>query len=676
MSKDPSVVTTDDTALTRARDFRSKAREYWAQNHETGREDLRFARLSEQWHKVDRDQRERDKRPCETFNKMKSFIRQVVNDARQNKPAIKVHAADDKADPETAEIINGLIRNIEVISNADAAYDTGIESACDKGFGYWKVNVQYACDDTFEKDIIIERVANSFTVLPDYRSVAVDGSDWNEAIIETSVDKDEFKREYPDAEMVDWEHDFSICADWMDGDNVIVAEYWTREKVKSQVALLSDGTIRPMDEIKPDQLALEGVTVVGPPRDIESYKVTQYICSGAEVLKETEWAGRFIPIVPVYGDEVIDETGKRLFFSLIHDAKGAQRMYNYMRNTGIEMVGLAPKAPWVGKKGTFDSDPNWDTANTQSHSYLEYDGEAPQRNAGPIVAPGVIQETLTASDDMKAIIGLHDASLGIRSNETSGVAIKARQLEGDTATFHFGDNQNRAIRYTGLILIDLIPHVYSSQRIVRVLGEDMKPRTIQIGPSGQAGPEQPNMPPPQMQGPMQADDDMLDPAAVSRVYDLTVGKYDLTVSSGPAFASRRDEANDVMTEVVRAYPPAAPILAPRIMKNLDIPDADEIAQEFDALNPAKIAQQHQQGLPPEVQQQMQQGMQMIQQQGQQIQALTQQLADKQAELSLKARELDIKGYEAETDRQKQENDARANLMKAIQPANPGMGAAF
>jgi hypothetical protein len=638
----------DDGILAKAKTFYEKARSFWMDTYEEGKLDLRFARLEEQWHEQDRKQREVDRRPCETFNKMASFIRQVVNDARQNKPAIKVHPADDQADPETALIINGLIRNIEVISNADAAYDTGIEHAADRSVGFWRVNTRYACDDTFEQDIIIERITNPFSVYGDYRTQTVDSSDWNEAIIATILSKEEFKREYPKAEKVNWDFDFQGLPDWLEGDNVTVAEYWVREKVESQIIALSDGTVEKVAEVKRLKADLEasGITEVGEPRTVESYKVTQYILSGAEVLKTVEWAGRYIPIIPVYGDEIVDENGKRLFRSLIHGAKGAQRMYNYMRNQGIELVGLAPKAPFIGPKGAFNGDPNWDTANQASHPYLEYEGgTAPQRAQGVGLHPGVLQEVLSADSDMKDIIGLQNAALGIRSNETSGKAIRERKLEGDTATFHFGDNQNRAIRHTGLVLIDLIPKVYPPGRILRVLGEDHQPQIVKTGePVPQVGKDgQP------------AQDETGNP--IMRVYDLTLGKYDLTVSSGPSYTSRREELSEHLVAMAQAGgETVAAILAPRIAKLQDIPDADEIAKELDALNPAKKAMQGPQ-VPPEVQEQMQQGMQLIQQQGQEIEQLKAGRAEKVAELQLKARaadqkdrELEIKAYEAETAR--------------------------
>lgn len=632
---DEIAATGDDKILAQARDAWKRCRDYWNDNQEAAKDDLRFARLEEQWPEQVKQQRIREGRPCETYNKLPSFIRQVVNEARQNKPAIKVHPADSGADVKTAEIINGLIRNIEVTSDADVATDTAIECAVDRGFGFFRINTRYACDDTFEQDIVFERIANPFTVYGDPNSQAADSSDWNEAFISVSMTKEQFEAEYPKADAVDW--DCEDMKEWREGDNVIVAEYWTREKVKSEIVALDDGRVVKVAELEANPSAFEGASVVGEPREVESHKVTQRILTGAQVLKTVDWAGRYIPIVPVYGDEVVDEDGKRHFISLIRPAKGAQRMYNYMRNTGIEMTALAPKVPFIGEEGAFDVDPNWSTANSQSHPYLYHKKgtQKPQREPYAGVPQGVLQEALNANDDMKAIMGIYDASLGARSNETSGRAIRARQMEGDTATFHFIDNLSRAIRHAGRILIDLIPKVYSTERIIRVLGEDMKPENVQVGPTGQPVTEE--------------QDEM---GEIKRIYDLTAGKYDLTVKAGPSFGTRREEAKEEIVEVIRSYPDAAPILGPMYLRNSDWPGAEEAADKLEGAGQPEI--------PPELQEQIQQGQQIIQDQQAQIEQLSGEQGVKGQELQLKQADIELAKINQETARIK----AEAEIMKA------------
>lgn len=566
----------EEDVLRQAREAFERARLWWNDNHEEARADLAFARLGRQWDERIRRQRELEQRPCLTFNKMPAFIRQVVNDARQNKPAIKVHPQDAHADPRTAEIINGLIRNIEITSDADVAYDTAIEHAVGQGFGFWRINTCYAGDDAFDQDIVIERIANPFTVYGDPRSTAADGSDWNEAFVVTTMTRDEFEAEYPDAEKTDWEVDFREAPGWLDGECVTVAEYWTRAKVRHEIVALSDGSVLPLDDYaaRLEQLAAAGLAPVGRPREVEGHTVTQHVLSGAEILKTVEWAGKYIPIIPVYGDEVIDADGKRHFRSLIRDAKSAQQMFNYWRTTTTELVALAPKAPFIGEERAFELDPNWATANSQSHPYLMVPTGAalPQRQLFSGVPAGAMQEALSANDDIKAIIGIYDASLGARSNETSGRAIMARQREGDVSTFHFIDNLSRAIRHGGRVLIDLIPKVYSTERIIRVLGEASgggqgAPRAVRIAPTGEA---------------------VLAPDGTDAVYDLAVGKYDLTVAAGPSYTTRREEVTAILTEVMRSVPGSAVFLAGRLARLLDLPDAEELGREMDMLNPARI----------------------------------------------------------------------------------------
>lgn len=624
-----------------------------SENRKTALEDIRFARLGEQWPDAIRTEREAAFRPCLTINKMPAFIRQVVNDARQNKPSIKVHPADSKADPKTAEIINGLIRNIEYTSNADVAYDTAGEQAVTSGFGYWRVGLDYAYADTFDMDLTIQRVSNQFSVYGDPNSTAADSSDWDVAFIVDRMPKEEFKRKYAGKKntkdepvTVDFDAD-QVWNDWVNDDGVMIAEWWRREEVPTTAYLLSNGHTYTQEQFEdPDVQAgiAAGSLTITRQRDTTKHKVTQVIMSGADILEVNDWPGCFIPIVPVYGDEIIVE-GKRYFRGLIHSAKDAQRMVNYWRSTSTELVALAPRVPYIGPEGAFDVDPNWSTANTKNHSYLEYGGATPPQRQ-PIdsgTAGGALQEALNASDDMKAIMGIYDASLGARSNETSGKAILARQREGDIATFHFIDNVARAIRHTGRILIDLIPKVYSGERIVRILGEDGSAETKKI-----------NAPAPEVDENGQPVRDETG-QVIMAMHDVTAGKYDLTVTTGPSFTTRREEAAAQMTELVRAFPQAAPFIADIMAKNFDWPGADEIAERFEAMNPMK-----QQQIPPQVQQ----ALQELQAKVQELTGETQRLKDGH----------DIKRFEAETKRMQVVDDMtmdRAHLgMDMIRASEP------
>lgn len=589
-----------DDLLREAREAFQRASDVENDNRQTALEDIRFARAGEQWPADIVKQRQIEGRPCLTINKLPAFIRQVVNDARQNKPSIKVHPADSGADPETAEVINGLIRNIEYTSNADIAYDTATECAVTGGFGYIRVGLDYAFDDSFDMDIQIKRVSNPFSVYGDPNSTAADSSDWDTAFVVDRLSKSQFEAQYKGKATVDWDSTAWTGlkgTDWLNDDGVLVAEWWQREEKDRIIVMTQDGMIFGKDELENDPdlqtLLQAGVLQIHGERTTKTHKVTQRIMSGADVLETNDWMGRYIPIIPVYGDE-FDIEGKRYFRSMIHNAIDSQRAFNYWRTAATELVALAPKVPYIGPKGAFDTDiDRWNTANTKSHPFLEYDGQVPPQRQ-PLdtgAAAGSLQEALNASDDMKAIIGIYDASLGARSNETSGRAIMARQREGDVSTFHFIDNMSRAIRHTGRILIDLIPKVYTGPRIVRIIGEDGSQAPKQINKEAPATDKKGNPVTDEQGNPVMA------------MHDLTSGKYDLTVSTGPSFTTRREEAAMQMTEMIRAFPQAATIVGPELAKNLDWPGADEIAEKMEAMTSGQI--------PPELQKAIEDGKQQI-----------------------------------------------------------------
>jgi hypothetical protein len=627
----------DDDILKEAHEAFALAADSEAENRREALDDLKFARLGEQWPDAIRRERDLDGRPCLTINRLPAFIRQVVNDARQNKPAIVVHPVDDFADPETAEVFNGLIRHIEQSSDAEVAYDTALDFAVTGGFGYFRINTRYASDDGFDQDLVVERVANPFSIYGDPDGTAADSSDWNSAFVVDTLPKAAFEARWKGADPVNWSADSyaSLTGPWLDGDRVMVAEQWKREAVKRTIVALSDGQVVELAVYEKQKAMFDalGVKVVGRPRSVGSHKVTQRILTGAEVLETVEWAGKYIPIVPVYGEELYVD-GRRRLRSLVRDAKDPQRMFNYWRTTSTELVALAPKTPFIGRRGAFETDAaKWATANTQTHAYIEYDGpEPPQRQPFAGAPAGALQEAMNASDDMKAIMGLYDASLGARSNETSGRAIMARQREGDVSTFHYIDNLNRAMRHAGRILLDLIPKVYATPRVVRVLGPDGQAKAVQVNqPAG----------PGQGTAPAQAD-----PAGqvrkIEKIYDLTVGKYDLIVRAGPSFTSRREEAANQMIELIRAYPAAAPVIGDLLAKNLDWPGADEVASRLQSMLPPKLAG----GTSPEIQSAQAQMAKLAQA----LNAAKAQIAALQQDRSHEARKLEIDAFEAETNR--------------------------
>lgn len=628
----------DESAfMEAAREKFARARDKEEENRELALDDIEFALLGEQWDAETRRNREKAGKPVITINKFPAYIRQVVNDARQNKPSIRVRPVDDNADPQTAEVINGLLRNIEVISKADIAYDTAIQQTASGGFGYIRINIDYAFDDSFDREIKLDRISDQFTVYGDPDSVSADGSDWNCCFVTDRISKTEFKKRYPENDCESWDTDNDDGYDWENEDGVWIAEYWKREQVPKQICLLSDGSV--MDhaayEDQAEILTSFGIQKLESRKTI-SHKVTQYIVSGKEILETNDWAGKYIPIIPVYGEEVIVE-GKRYFKSLVRDSKDAQRVFNYWRTTTTELVALSPRAPWIVEEGSVDLEPEkWATANTENHAYLQYKrgSTPPIRQPFAGVPAGALQEAMNASNDLEATMGMFGASIGQEDNAVSGKAIIARQRESDTGTFHFIDNLSRSLRRAGEIILDLIPHVYTPGRIIRVLGEDGKESiNVQIAQEGQHQPGQ--MP---ANGQIQG---------LKGIYDLTVGKYDVVVEVGPGFTTKRQEAANQMIEFSRVNPQASALISDLIAKNLDWPGAQEISERFKAMLPPQIT-----GENPQIQQ-LQQMLQQVQAQSQQVMSqLQQQIESLKTDKTIDAEKLKIDAYNAETNRLK------------------------
>lgn len=661
----------DESIISEAKEAYRLGIEQEDHNRQSYLEDYRFSRLNEQWPTDMLDKRTKQGRPSLVIPKLSAFIRQVVNDARQNRPQIVTKPVDGLADPKTASVLDGLVRHIQVRSNADIAYDTGIDCAVSGGFGYWTVDVEYADGMSMDKEIRINPVSNPLSIVGDPYSQRSDSSDWNSAFQTTMIPEDKFEELYKGAARTNWEAEYKDCGEqWRDGEDIMVAKWWTREEIDKTVYKLSDGRVvdDAFMEQQGEMLAATGTRVVGS-RQTKGYKVRQRILTGVEVIEEKPWSGQYIPIIPIYGEELNIE-GKRYFMSLIHSAKDAQRRYNYWASAATELVALAPKTPFIGEAKAFEEEPHkWDTINTESWAYIATPNGITPPQRQPLdggQAVGAISQAMAASDEIKAILGMYDASLGQKSNETSGKAIMARQREGDTATFHFVDNQARAVRHTGCVIVDLAPSVYPPGSVVRILGERDMEATVTLG---NADPQAPKP----AASPLDEQDVIQEAGGLPDIYDIGLGRYDVTVDTGPSYNSKREQTSYEMTEFIRAFPDAAPVIGDIFAKNQDWQGADEIGRRLKAMLPSQIAG----GPSPEVQQLQQQLEQVTTQAEQAVQELQAQLeqanADKeteQAKINIERMKLEVERYRAETERMKMESDARIAAIQAMNPPQP------
>ncbi|MDH4183348.1 MAG: hypothetical protein OEV92_03935 [Nitrospinota bacterium] len=574
--------------LEQARARMEAARDAERENRELALEDLRFLH-GDQWDAQVLQERQKARRPALTFNRLPAFLDQLVGDLRQNKIAIKVLPVDDEADPETAEIFNGLIRNIEAQSSAENAYIAAAESAFACGFGALRILTRYVDHNSFDQELVIEPIKNPFTVYMDPLSTRVDGSDAKWAAISIKMPKNSFETEYPKADAAGWEDPKGDGQSfWGDKDGGIrVMEYYWIEEIPKTIHLLSDGSTVCCKkyEAMREQLEAAGITSV---KQRESAKpVVMYAkMTASEILEgPQEWASEYIPIVPVVGKE-LNVDGKVYRRGVIRNAIPAQKAYNYFRTAQVELLGKQPNVPWiVSAKQIEGHEADWNQSNGNL-PYLVYNDtekdRAPYRADPPQGSPALSQEAAQMSDEMKASTHLYDASMGNRSNETSGIAIKQRQSQGERGNFAFFDNYAQSITQVARILVDMIPRIYDAPRIERIIGPDDDGKLVKLnepfglGKVNEQGEE------------------------LGAVYDLKAGKYDVVATIGPSTSTARQESLELMMDLLEKMPQATPMVADLIVKNMTFKDAEELVERFKSINPylqqkqAMEAQQQQQ----------------------------------------------------------------------------------
>jgi hypothetical protein len=406
-------------------------------NRKEGLDDLRFKK-GDQWPEDIRAARANEKRPCLTINKVKTFVHQITNEQRQNRPAINISPVGDKSDPETAKMLKGLIRQIERQSNADVAYDTGFDGAVSNGWGYWRILTEYDGEDSFDQVLRIGRIRNPFRVYLDPDHQEPDGSDAQWGFISDMMPRAEFKDLYPNANISPWEESAigdEVYSLWSTETHVRIAEYFYYETKLRRLVALEGGHQGYYDELAPAvqaQMKLNP-SMVKKDREVQCKSVKWCKLTQHEKLEEVDWLGKWIPIIKVIGDEV-DIEGKVSFAGVIRDSKDPQRMKNYWATAKTELVALAPKAPWIMEEGQVEGhEKAWREANNKSNPYLLYKGvnvggkpaPPPQRQqfAGP--PAGVIQAEESAEQDMMATTGIRfDATKGERVSDESGKALQ------------------------------------------------------------------------------------------------------------------------------------------------------------------------------------------------------------------------------------------------------------
>lgn len=578
-------------------------------------------------------------RPCLTINKLPQHVLQVTNDQRQNRPSGKVIPADDKGDVAVAEIFDGIVRHIEYISDADVAYDTACDNQVTYGEGYIRILTEYCRDDSFDQDLKIGRIRNSFSVYMDPTIQDPCGADAQWCFIREDMPLEEYEMNFPDAQpistiMAQGVGDEGLSS-WLNNKTISIAEYFYYEN-KTETLNLYAGNMTAFAGTREDKAFAEQFGKPVNSRSVVRKKVMWIKTNGYEVLEKREWAGKYIPVVRVVGNE-FEVDGQIYISGLVRNAKDAQRMYNYWVSQEAEMLALAPKAPFIGYGGQFEGyEQQWKTANTTNWPYLEVNPDVtdmagnamplPKRAPPPLPQAGLIQAKMGSADDIKGTTGQYDASLGMAGNEKSGKAILARERQGDVGTYHYVDNLARAIRHITRQLVDMIPKIYDTQRIARIIGLDGEVDMVELDPNQE-----------------EAVKEVRDPngGLIKKIYNPTVGTYDVMVTTGPGYMTKRQEALEAMSTILQSNPQLWSVAGDLFIKNMDWPGAQEMADRFKKILDPKVLATDE--MTPE-----------LAAAKQQIQALTQELTQvttimENIQDSAAQRELDIKEYKAEVD---------------------------
>lgn len=529
-------------------------------------EDIKFAQSEDgQWDEGAIEKRQG--RPRYTINRVAGAIDQLIGDQRQNRTNIKIRPVSGGAKEDVAEVMTGLIRNIEGQSKAANAYDNAFDEVVNGGFGGWRVVTEYVAEDVFEQDIRIKPLLGATTSLYfDIAAKEYDRRDASWAFVIVNMDKGEHQARFPNASAVDFNNDQmnSKCLSWFDDNSVRVAEYWVKTPITKEIGLLSDGRVIDLKEdgAALDEMALQGVTVVKT-RKAKCSKVEMYLMDGSGILEGPKpWAGKYIPLIPMFGRQSF-VNGEEYTRGIVRFAKDPSRIYNYTTSAAIETAALTPKDPYwftpaqaKGHEGAFKN------FNTQNSPFMPYNpdpmtgGAPPSRTGAPSVQSAFLQQIQQASMDLYHVTGMQPPSLGANPELKSGKAIMAQERLGDRGSYIFTDNLAKSIEYTAEILVDLLPKVYDTKRQVRVMARDGESENVFIN------------------------DEVIDEQTGQPVIvnDLTAGKYDVVAETGPAFSTQRQESAQQIIELIATSPTFESLAMDLVAKDLPILESKELTK--------------------------------------------------------------------------------------------------
>ena len=533
---------------------------------ELGIEDIRFAQTEDgQWDDVAK--KKRANRPMYTVNRVAGAVDQLVGDQRQNRTDIKIRPVSGGATEDVAKVMTGLIRNIESTSKASNAYDNGFDETVNGGYGGWRVITEFNDDDAFDQDIKIKPIQGATSSLYfDTSSVEYDRRDAMWAFLALDMSREEREERFPDKPVVEWSrnmNNFRSCRSWFKEDTVRVAEYWVKTPVTKELGLLSDGRVIDLEEEKSvlDELQDQGITVVKQ-RRVKSHKVEMYLMDGGGILEGPKpWAGKFIPLIPMYGRQSYVE-GETFTRGIVRFAKDPARIYNYGTSTAIESTALTPKDPyWYTPAQVNGHESKYENFNTKNSPFMPYNSDPtapgpPIRSGAPSVQGALLEQINQASMDLYHVTGMQPPSIGVNPELKSGKAIVAQEKQGDRGSFVFTDNLAKSIEYTAEILVDLIPRIIDRPRQIRIMAQDGETEMVEVNQT------------------------VLDQETKQEVIvnDLSQGKYDVIAETGPAFATQRQESAAQIIELIAQSPQFEALAMDLVAKDLPILESKELTK--------------------------------------------------------------------------------------------------
>ena len=626
------------------------------------------------------------KKPCLTINLTAQHCNQIINNIRQNRPAGRVLPVDSVADPKAAEILGGMCRSIQSYSNADTAHDIAAEHAIYGGEGFWRVLTEYESETSFDQVIAIKPLVNPQLVYIDPDAIEPDRSDAKWGFIFEDLSPEEVKIEFPDLDPSSWVTDGE--RGWVKKDSIRVAEYYYCNFVTDTVLLLSDGSTV-LKSALPDGAKIAGEFLTLPDgqvfaivnkRDtkIKKWYWCKLVGGETEPVDKKEWMGSYLPIITVVGKE-LNVNGKIVRKGIVRDLKDPARMVNYSYSASVETLALQNKIPYLAASEAIENfEDIWGAANLENRAYLPwnaYDEEGrqlpkPERQQPAVMPSAQVQMLQLSTEEMRAASGQQNANFGIRSEAQSGVGIQRLKAQGETATFHFPDNLARGLTYEMRVLIDLIPKVYDTKRIIRILGLDGKETKAILDPD--------------MQQPYAETRDEIE-GEVQKIFNPLFGRYDVSIDTGPSYHTQRQEAADTLTELTTRNPQLMQIAGDLIMRAYGFPMSEEIAKRIEKTLPTNL-QDKEDGepeLPPQVEQQMKQMGQQIQQLSGALENASKHAETLETEKETELKKLLIDAYNAETNRLKVVGTAmtpdqvQAMVMQTLQQVlstpSPAMG---